>query len=143
MPYQHALTVYDGTTESDDLLDMVCRIVKPQRAKLTILIIKSVPRSKALPTYQPGADPEIDRLMHQAEQFADKRGVKAASAVRYGRSVGSVVVDEARTRGVDLIALLAPDLDALQSATGAGADVDTVLRKATSAVMLCRPNVTT
>lgn len=139
MPYHHLLTVYDGTPESEDLLDMVCRIARPHRARLTILIVKLVPRTKALPAYQPAVAPEIDQLVARAEQFADKRGVKAASAVRYSRSLGAAVVEEARTRGVDLIALLAPDMETLQSDSSAGADTDLVLRKATCAVMLCRP----
>jgi len=139
MPYHHVLTVYDGTPESENLLDMVCRIVRPHRARLTILLVKLVPLTKPLPGYEPGAEPEMAALVGQAEQFADKRGVKAASAVRYARALGAAVVSEARTRGVDLVALLAPDMEALQSESGSAADIDFVLSKSTCAVMLCRP----
>jgi len=136
MPYEHVLTVYDGTPESDDLLDMVCRIAKPQRARLTILIVRTVPLTKPLPQYAAGVNAELDALAQQAEKFADKRGVKAATAVRYARALGAAVVSEARTRGVDLVALLMPDVDSL---TTSDSDIDKVLRQATGAVMLCRP----
>jgi nucleotide-binding universal stress UspA family protein len=139
MPFTHVLTVYDGTPESEDLLDMVCRIVRPHHARLTILIVKVVPLTEPLPDYEAGADAEMDDLVSRAEKFADKRKVKAASAVRYARALGAAVVAEVRTRGVDLVALLAPDIETLLSDREAGADTDFVLRKATCAVMLCRP----
>jgi nucleotide-binding universal stress UspA family protein len=139
MPYRHVLTVYDGTPESDDLLDMVCRIARPHHAELTILHVRLIPLAEPLPTYQAGADAELDAMISRAEKFGDKRGVKAASAVRYGRTLGAAVVEEARVRGVDLIALLAHDVDRLQSDHSLSADIETVLRRATCAVIFCRP----
>lgn len=139
MPYEHLLTVYDGTPESEDLLDMVCRIAKPSRSRLTILIVKPVPRAQPLPRYTAGAEPKIDAMVSRAERFAEKRGVKAATAVRYARALGTAVVSEARVRGVDLLAVLAPDITTLTSENTAAADIDTILHHATCAVMLCRP----
>ena len=140
MPYHHVLTIYDGTPESVNLLDMVCRIVRPHRARLTILAVKIVPLTKPLPVHQPGADPEVDALAAQAEKTAERLGVRAATAVRYARALGPAVVSEARVRGVDLIALLAPDLDRIPWEEGMAHEVETVLRQATCGVMLCRPS---
>ena len=140
MSYEHAMVVYDGTPAADDLLDMVCRIVRPHRAQLTILYFKFVPLKEPLPRYEHGRDPEIDGLVARAEKLADSRGVKAASAVRYGRALGAAVVSEVRTRGVDLLALLSPDVvDRMPAGRCIGPDLETVLRQATCAVMLCRP----
>ncbi|HUT74400.1 MAG TPA: universal stress protein [Armatimonadota bacterium] len=141
MPYAHAMTVYDGTPAADDVLDMVCRIVRPHRAQLTILHVKLVPLKEPLPRYEPGKDAETDDLVARAERLADSRGVKAASAVRYARALGAVVVSEARVRGVDLLALLAPDVvDRTPAGRCISPDLETVLRRATCAVMLCRPS---
>jgi len=98
-----------------------------------------VPLTEPLPVYQAGADPEIDALVARAEKLAEKRGVKAASAVRYGRTLGGAVLAEARVCGVDLLAMLAPDAEALQTQGGLGTDIENVLRKATCAVIICRP----
>jgi len=139
MPYTHALTVYDGTPEADDLLEMVCRIVRPHRAKLTILLVRLVPLTQPLPEYGAGEDAETDALVARANKLADRLRVKSAHAVRYARSLGSVVVAEARAHGVDLVALLAPDPDRLPTVEGLEPDTEIVLREATCAVMLCRP----
>jgi nucleotide-binding universal stress UspA family protein len=141
MPYAHAMVVYDGTPAADDLLDMVCRIVRPHRAQLTILYVKFVSLQEALPKYEPGSDPETDALVSRAGKLADSRGVKAAYAVRYARKLGAAVVSEVRTRGVDLLALLAPDaVDRTAAGRCISPDLETVLRHATCAVMLCRPS---
>jgi len=137
--YNHILTVYDGTTESEDLLDMVCRIVRAHRGQLTILHVKLVPFAQPLPTWQPGADSEVDSLVSTAERFADRRGVRAASAVRYARELGAAVVAEARSRGADLIALLAPSIDQLLSDRSFGSGIEPLLRRAACAVILFRP----
>lgn len=139
MPYSHVLTVYDGTPEADDLLDMVCRIVRPHRARLTILLVRIVPLTQPLPESEGGVDPETDALVSRANKLADKRRVKAAHAIRYARALGPAVVSEARAYGVDLVALLAPDPDRLPTVEGLEPDTETVLREATCAVMLCRP----
>ena len=138
MPLRHVLTVYDGTTESEDLLDMVCRIARSQRAQLTILYVRLVPLKERLPSYEPGKDPEADALVAQAEKMANRRGVRAASAVRYARGLGAAVVAEARVRGVDLVALPFSESDWL-AARRIGADVEAVLSRATCGVMLYRP----
>ena len=141
MAYRHAMVVYDGTPAADELLDMVCRIVRPHRAQLTILYVILVPLTEPLPKYAPDQDPEADALVGRAEKLADSRGVKAASAVRYGRTLGPAVVSEARAHGADLLALLAPDVvDRTSAGRCVSPDLETVLRRATCAVMLCRPS---
>jgi nucleotide-binding universal stress UspA family protein len=139
MPYQHVLTVYDGSPQSEEVLDMVCRIVRPHHARLTILIVKIVPLTEELPTYTRGAHSEIDELVKRAETLAGSRKVNAATSVRYARTLGPAVVSEARLHGVDLVALSVPDLELLPSEGVHHADLRTVLRQTTCAVMLCRP----
>ncbi len=139
MPYQHVLTVYDGSAQSEEVLDMVCRIVRPHRARLTVLIVKIVPLTEELPTYTQGADPEIDALVARADRFSHERKVNVATSVRYARTLGPAVVSEARLHGTDLVALSVPDLELLPSEGVHHSDVRTVLRQTTCAVMLCRP----
>jgi len=139
MPYQHVLTVYDGSPQSEEVLDMVCRIVRPHRARLTVLIVKIVPLTEELPTYAQGADPEIDALVTRADRFAHERRVNIATSVRYARALGPVVISESRLYGTDLVALSVPDLELLPSEGVHHTDVRTVLRQTTCAVLLCRP----
>jgi len=139
MPYQHVLTVYDGSPQSEEVLDMVCRIVRPHRARLTVLIVKIVPLTEELPTYIQGADPEIDALVTRADRFAHERKVNIATSVRYARALGPAVVSESRLYGTDLVALSVPDLELLPSEGVHHNDVRMVLRQTTCAVLLCRP----
>lgn len=139
MPYRHVISVYDGTPGSEDLLEMACNIVRAQHAQLTILHVRLVPLTQPLPSYEPGADAEIDAVVRKAEEFAEKRGVKPASAVRFARTLGGGALTEARLRGADLLALTAPSREDIQSRGGLDTDVDIVLRRAACAVLLLRP----
>jgi nucleotide-binding universal stress UspA family protein len=138
MPYRHVLTVYDGRHQSEEVLDMVCRIVRPHRARLTILYAKLVPLTEPLPEYKPGADAETDALVARAERIAEDRGVVAAYAVRYARTMGAAVVTEARVRGVDLVALAMPE--AGQHDSGHRVEIHHILDHLHCAIMLCRPS---
>jgi hypothetical protein len=131
--------VYDGTPDGDDLLDIVCHIAREHRAQLTILHVKLVPLTKALPKYALGADAEMDSLVARAERLAGKCKVRAASVVRYARALGVGVVAEARVRGIDLLAILAPDMESQTSGRCISADLETILQKIICAVLLCRP----
>lgn len=139
MTYQQVLTIYDGTRRSEEVLDMICRIVRPLRARLTILVMRVVPLTQELPVYKQGADAEVDVLLQRAEKLARERGVTSATAVRYVRAVGPAVVSEARLHAVDLLALAVPDLERLLSDEHEHTDVSLVLRQVTCAVMLLRP----
>lgn len=139
MAYKHILAVYDGSQESEEVLDMVCRVAKPHRGRITILVLRLLPLSRKLPAYKPGADPETDALMSRAEHLAERVGVKAATTVRYGRALGAAVVAEARLHGCDMLALSLPDLDKLPSEHAWHTDARTILRQTSCGVMLCRP----
>ncbi len=139
MPYRHVLTVFDGTTQSEEVLDMVCRIVRPHHARLTIMIVKLIPLAQELPTHRPGADPVVDQLVTRADRFAAGRKVNAATTVRFARALGPAVLSESRLHGVDLLALAVPDMERMLSDQVSHADLRAILRQATCAVMLCRP----
>ncbi|MDH4180351.1 MAG: universal stress protein [Armatimonadota bacterium] len=139
MAYRHILTIYDGTEDSRQVLDMVCRIARPNKARVTILIVRVIPLAEELPTYAPGVDADVDLLVKDAEDLSDARGVTAAIGVRYARAVAPAVVAESRLHGVDCVALSIPDLDRMPSEAAWHNEVRTLLRQTTCAVMLCRP----
>ncbi len=138
MAYRHILAVYDGTEDARQLLDMICRIARPNKARVTILVVQVVPLSEELPVYAPGADPAADALAREAEDLAGARGIKAASSIRYARAMAPAVVAESRLHGVECVALSIPDLDRLPSEETWHREVRTVLRQSACAVMLCR-----
>jgi len=139
MPFANTMVVYDGTPEGDDLVDMVCRIARAHRARLTILHVKLVPLKEPLPQYAPGTDAEIDEAVSRGEKLADGRGVKAASAVRYARAVGAAILNEARVRGIDLLAMLTPEAAKLPPGACLSPDIEAVLQKASCPMLLYRP----
>jgi len=142
MPYKHVLAVYDGTELSKEVLNMVCRFLRPERGRMTILILRVLPLSEGLPVYQPGADPKVDAMVREAEQLVERCGIKAASSVRYARSIGLAVVAEARLHGADLLALAIPDPGRFTSEQRWHADLRAILRDTTCALMLLRPGRT-
>jgi len=139
MAYQHILAVYDGSEDARQLLDMVCRIARPNKARVTVLIVQVIPLSEELPSYASSVDPIVDALVKEAEGLADARGVRAATGVRYARALAPAVVAESRLHAVDCVALSIPDLDRMPSEEAWHSEVRTVLRQSTCAVMLCRP----
>ena len=140
MPYKHVLAIYDGTQRSEDVLDMICRIVRPHQTQLTMLIVKLVPLAQELPTYTPGADAEVDGLVQRTEKLVRELKVNAATSVRYVRALGPTIISEARLHAVDLVALAVPDLERLTSDQTEHTDLRLVLRQVSCAVMLLRPS---
>jgi nucleotide-binding universal stress UspA family protein len=139
MPYRQIVTVYDGTQEADELLDMAARIARGHRARLTILHLRLVPLKEPLRRYTHGVDADLDAQIAQSETVADRRGVKAASVVAYVRAFGPAIVAQARTCGADLLTLLVPDIDKMPADRALSQDVELILRRAACAVMLYRP----
>jgi hypothetical protein len=112
MKCTHALAVWQDTPEAEDMLDMLCRVVRAHRARLTILVVRLVPLTEPLPVYEPGADAEVEAMIARADRFADRLGVKAAHTVRYAREVSSAAAAEMRVHGVDLVGIAMPPGDA-------------------------------
>ncbi len=137
-PFTHGLAIYDGSARSREALDFVCRIVRPHKARLTILHVKLVPLTEPLRTYREGDDPATDALVSEAERFAEERGVQAAWAVRYARTLSGAVISETRVRGVDLVALAIPDFADPEAPRTT--EILNILDKVNCAVMLCRPS---
>jgi nucleotide-binding universal stress UspA family protein len=139
MPYKHVLAVYDGSEESEEVLQMACRFTRPERGRMTVLIIRTLPLSQALPVYERGQDAETDVMVQEATKLVDRCGMRAATSVRYARSIGPAVVSESRIHSADLLALAIPDLDKLPSEHTWHSDVRAILRQTSCAVMLIRP----
>jgi hypothetical protein len=139
MPYKHVLAVYDGTDQSKEVLQMVCRFLRPERGRMTIVVLRLLPLSRDLPTYQPGADPETDAMVQEAEQLVERSGIKAATSVRYARSIGLAAVSEARLHSADLLALAIPDLRRFTAEQAWHADLRAILRDTTCELVLLRP----
>ena len=123
---------------------MVCRFLRPEHGRMTIVVLRVLPLGRALPlpAYQPGADPEADRMLHEATQLADRCGIKAATSVRYARSVGLAAVAEARLHGVDMLALAVPDINLFTDEQRWHSDLRAILRDTTCALMVLRPGRT-
>ena len=139
MPYRQLVTVYDGSPEADELLDVVARIARAHRARLTILHLRIVPLKEPLQRYTPGADQELDEHVAKGEALADQQRIKAASVVAYVRAYGPAIVAQARMCGADLLALVVPDIDKMPADRTLSQDVELILRRAACAVMLYRP----
>jgi hypothetical protein len=139
MPYKHVLAVYDGTDLAKEVLQMVCRFLRPERGRMTILVLRVLPLSAEIPAHEAGADPDVDAMVREAGHLVDRCGIKAATSVRYARSLGLAVVAEARLHGADLLALAVPDLDRLTGEQRWHADLRAILRDTTCAIMLLRP----
>lgn len=138
MAYRHMLAVYNGSEDARQLLDMVCRIARPDKARVTVLIVQVIPLSEELPTHAPGANPAVDALVKEADDLASARGIQAAISVRYARAIAPAVVAESRIHGVECVALSIPDLERLPSEQAWHNEVRTLLRQTACAVMLCR-----
>ncbi len=142
MPFKNVLLVYDGSDESKEVLQMVCRFARPDKARVTVLTLRILPLTKGLPTYERGADPETDAMVDEAERLVRRCGLQAATSVRYARALGPTVVAEARLHAADLLALAVPDIEQHTEEHAWHADLGAILRQTSCALMLLRPGRT-
>jgi APA family basic amino acid/polyamine antiporter len=119
----------------EEVFATALRLAEERRAAITALHVVAVPQDKPLDADLIVEETRGERSIADAKQLAAEHGVEVDGLVVRARAIGAAVVDEARSRGVDLIVMGSSPRWRRQSRFF-GPTVEYVLRRAPCEVMV-------
>ncbi len=137
--FKKILVPLDGSPLDESILPQVTELARAHSAELVLLRV-------ALAHGFPGADPteaqveavrEAERYLKEVEQELRRKGLRVASAVRYGKAVEEIL-DHAAFAGIDLIAMSTHGRTGLARMV-MGSVTEQVVRRAPCPVVTVRP----
>lgn len=133
----HILIPYLGTPAEQELLKATCKIARLFKAKVSVVHVIEVPM--ALPVDAdnlPGVE-EANAVLDGAEDIAAESRASATTDLLQARDAGHAIVEEAISRGVDLIMMEAQQRMRL-GMLSLGRTVDYVIKHAPCPVWISR-----
>jgi basic amino acid/polyamine antiporter, APA family len=101
--YRSILVPLADNAETDQALDVACRLAAEHRASITAVAVIEVPPVLPLTAHMVEEDAKAKLLRRRAESVGDSYGVNVAVRVVRGREAGEVLAEEAASRHVDLV----------------------------------------
>jgi len=113
-------------------MEVACRLAADRHAAVTALSVIEVPPELPLAAQMPEEEREARSRNAQARSIAELYGVSLTTRLRYARSAGEAIVEEATDAASEIIVIGAPRKQATHSrrAPGFGRTVDFVLKNA-------------
>ncbi len=121
--------------ESEEAVDVACRLAGERRATIVALRVIVVPLELPLDSELPAEEGRADELLDQARAVGELYGVRVLGRIVRARRAGRAIVDEALRRQSDVVVLGAPRARHSRRAVF-GKTVDYVLRSAPTRVMV-------
>jgi nucleotide-binding universal stress UspA family protein len=130
--YHRVLVPLGSEREVAQAMEVACRLAADRHAAVTALSVIEVPPELPLAAQMPEEEKEARSRTAQARAVAELYGVSLATRVRYARSAGEAIVEEATDAASEIIVIGAPRTPSTQSrrAPGFGKTVDFVLKHA-------------
>jgi basic amino acid/polyamine antiporter, APA family len=135
LEYRNILVPIVEGRESEEAVDVACRLAGERRATIVALRVIVVPLELPLDTELPDEEGRADELLDQARAVGELYGVRVLGRIVRARQAGRAIVDEALRRQSDVIVLGAPRARHTRRAVF-GKTVDYVLRSAPTRVMV-------
>jgi basic amino acid/polyamine antiporter, APA family len=135
LEYRNILVPIVGGRESEDAVDVACRLAAERRARIVALRVIVVPLELPLDARMPDAVGRADELLDQARAVGELYGVRVIGRIVRARRAGSAIVEESLSRHSEVIVLGAPRAKHSRRAVF-GKTVDYVLRNAPTRVMV-------
>jgi nucleotide-binding universal stress UspA family protein len=133
--YRSLLVPLADNAETDQALDVACRLAAEHRASITAVVVIVVPPMLPLTAHMRDEEAQAKVLLRRAENVAETYGVHVVGIVVRGRKAGEVVAVEAAARHVDLVVVGARR----HRRRPFGHTVETILRKSPSRVLVIAP----
>ena len=99
------LVPVNGGALDEQTVQLAAETAQRTGGDLTLVSVVVVDRTLPLDAELPEAVAKAEAALDRAERIADRCGVTHTSELLQARATGPAIVDEARTRGVDLIVL--------------------------------------
>ena len=103
--YRSILVPLAENAETDQALDVACRLAAEHRASITAVAVIEVPASLPLDAHMVDEAAHAKQLLKRADAVADSYGIHVIGRVVRGREAGEAVAQEAAARHVDLVVL--------------------------------------
>jgi len=101
--YRSLLVPLADNPETDQALDVACRLAAEHRASITAVAVIEVSPMLPLAAHMFDEEARAKLLLRPAQRVGESYGVDVVGCVVRGRAAGEVVADEAAARGVDLV----------------------------------------
>ena len=134
--YRSILVPLADNAETDQALDVACRLAAEHRASITAIAVIVVPPVLPLAAHMHEEEERVRSLRRRAESTGDSYGIGVSVVVVRGREAGETVAAEAGNRRVDLVVVGAARR---RGRKPFGRTVETVLRDAPCRVLVIAP----
>jgi basic amino acid/polyamine antiporter, APA family len=124
------------SAESEEALVAAARLAAERGSRIAIVHVLEMPMEQPLDAALPDRDREADELLDEAQALVESYGVRAATRLVRARTAGRAIVEEAGSRGAELVVLGAPRVRIRGGKPVFGKTVDYVLRHSPSRVLL-------
>ena len=135
LEYRNILVPIVEGRESEEAVDVACRLAAERRATIVALRVIVIPLELPLDAYLPEDVHRADELLDQARAVGELYGVRVIGRIVRARQAGGAIVEEALRRQSDIVVLGAPRGKHARRAVF-GKTVDYVLRHAPTRVMV-------
>jgi basic amino acid/polyamine antiporter, APA family len=133
--YRSILLPVSDNAETDQALDVACRLAADRGGTIAAVAVVEVPPSLPLAAHMLDEEAGAKRLLRRAEAVGESYGVRVHGCTVRGRDAGPAIVEEANARGVELIVIGAPR----PRRRPFGRTVQLVLKHASCRVLLMAP----
>jgi nucleotide-binding universal stress UspA family protein len=133
--YRSILVPLADNAETDQALDVACRLAAEHRASITAVAVIEVPPVLPLTAHMDDEEAHAKPLRRRAEIVADSYGIDVTVCVVRGREAGEVLAEEAAAHHVDLVVVGARR----RGRKPFGHTVETLLRDAPCRVLVIAP----
>jgi nucleotide-binding universal stress UspA family protein len=133
--YRSLLVPLAANAETDQALDVACRLAAEHRASIAAVAVIEVPAVLPLNAHMVEEEARARALVRRAEVVGESYGVTVAGRVVRGREAGEVLGEEAAARRVDLVVVGARR----HRRKPFGHTVETLLRDAPCRVLVIAP----
>jgi basic amino acid/polyamine antiporter, APA family len=108
LEYRNILVPVKPGRESEEAIDLACRLAAERRASIAALSVVVVPLDLPLETPVEAEEAQADAALDAAAAIAELYGVGVTERIVRARSAGRAIVDEAELRNSEIIVMGAP-----------------------------------
>jgi APA family basic amino acid/polyamine antiporter len=108
LEYRNILVPLAPGRETEEALDVACRLATERRARVAVVAVVEVPLELPLDAAMPAAEAQANELLDEARTVGDSYGVDVVGRLVRDRKAGRAIVREAEQRNSEIVVMGAP-----------------------------------
>ncbi len=108
LEYRNILVPLAPGRETEEALDVACRLATERRARVVAIAVVEVPLDLPLDAAMPEAEDQANELLDAARTLGDSYGVDVIGRLARGRRAGRAIVREAEQRHSEIVVMGSP-----------------------------------